>query len=123
MPAFRNELHRHDPELAFAIDWYPHLHSQYAQTAVELGGVGLLALAWVFWELVRGPHRDPRDAALSAALAAVYLTGFVAEPFFSKPLTLTLFAFMAGIISAGRTPQDSGNGTAGTSNGHVIADS
>lgn len=102
MPAFREQLRSHHPEMEFAVAWYPHLHSQYLQTAVELGAIGLLSLGWVFWELLR---RNPTRSATGAAAvvtAVVFAVGFVAEPFFAKPLTLVLFALFAGLIAAER---------------------
>jgi O-antigen ligase len=102
MPAFRTRLNEHHREMEFAIAWYPHLHSQYLQTAVELGIVGLLSLGWVFWELFRRRPQRPETGALAVVLGTVYLVGFVAEPFFSKPLTVVLFALLAGLIACDR---------------------
>jgi O-antigen ligase len=101
MPEFRNRV-ADDPELAFAIGWYPHLHNQYAATATETGLLGLLALAWIFFELLHSPNRRSAAAAMGWVLASTYLVAFVAEPFFGKALTLALFALVAGVISSTR---------------------
>jgi ABC-type multidrug transport system fused ATPase/permease subunit len=100
IPAFRNALDTSFQELKPSINWYRHFHNQYAQIATELGTAGLLALAWIFWELIRMPckHRETDAAAL--ILATVYLLGFLGEPFFHKQITLVMFALFAGLISA-----------------------
>jgi O-antigen ligase len=104
MPEFRARV-ADDPELAFAIGWYPHMHNQYAATATETGLLGLLALAWIFWELVRSANQRSAEAATAWVLASTYLVAFVAEPFFGKPLTLALFALVAGLISSATISQ------------------
>jgi O-antigen ligase len=100
MPAFRNALDTRFQPLKPSIYWYPHLHNQYAQVATELGIAGLLALAWIFWELIRAPHRRRETDAAALVLATVYLFGFLGEPFFHKQITLVMFALFAGLISA-----------------------
>ncbi len=102
VPAFRERLRAHRPEMEFAVSWYPHLHSQYLQTAVELGLAGFLALGWVFWELVQVRPGRPEFGAAAVVTAAVFLVGFIAEPFFSKPMTLAVFSLFAGIVAAER---------------------
>jgi hypothetical protein len=62
--------------------------------------VGLLALAWIFWELIRVPCKRRESDAAALILATVYLLGFLGEPFFHKQITLVLFALFAGLISA-----------------------
>jgi O-antigen ligase len=100
IPAFRRALDTRFKELKPATYWYPHFHNQYAQIATELGIVGLLALAWIFWELIRTPHARPETDAAALVLATVYLLGFLGEPFFHKQITLVMFALFAGLISA-----------------------
>ena len=98
--AFRQILDTDLPVLKPAIYWYRHLHNQYIQIATELGLAGLVALAWIFWELLRGPYPNRKMNAYSIVLAAVYLLGFLAEPYLHKQVTLVMFALFAGFISA-----------------------
>ena len=115
IPAFRKVLDTRFNELKPSIYWYRHFHNQYAQIATELGIAGLLALAWIFWELVRGQYRRRETDAASLVLATVYLLGFLGEPFFHKQITLVMFALFAGLISAEQleeasTTDDEGEG-------------
>ena len=98
--AFRQILDTDLPELKPAIYWYRHLHNQYIQIATELGLAGLVAVAWIFWELLRGPYPNRKMNAYAIVLAAVYLLGFLAEPYLHKQVTLVMFALFAGFISA-----------------------
>ena len=100
MPAFRRVLDSKYSELKPSIYWYRHFHNQYAQVATELGLVGLLALAWIFWTLIREPDRRRDTDAATLVLATVFLLGFLGEPFFHKQITLVMFALFAGLISA-----------------------
>jgi O-antigen ligase len=100
IPAFRRVIDSRLEKLKPSIYWYRHYHNQYAQVATELGAVGLLALAWIFWELIRAPHRRRETDAAALILATVYLLGFLGEPFFHKQITLVLFSLFAGLISA-----------------------
>jgi hypothetical protein len=100
VPAFRHVIDTRFEKLKPSIYWYRHFHNQYAQVATELGFAGLLALAWIFWELIRAPHRRPETDAAALILATVYLLGFLGEPFFHKQVTLVMFALFAGLISA-----------------------
>jgi O-antigen ligase len=100
MPAFRRELDSRFEKLKPSIYWYPHYHNQYAQIATELGTIGLLSLAWVFWELIRLPRQRRETDAAALMLATVYLLGFLGEPYFHKQITLVMFALFAGLISA-----------------------
>jgi O-antigen ligase len=113
MPAFRQALDTRFKELKPSTYWYPHFHNQYAQIATELGIVGLLALAWIFWELIRAPHKRPETDAAALILATVYLLGFLGEPFFHKQITLVMFALFAGVISAEQLDEDSTTGDEG----------
>ncbi len=100
IPAFRGALDTRFKELKPSIYWYRHFHNQYAQIATELGIAGLLALAWIFWELIRAPYQRRETDAGALILATVYLLGFLGEPFFHKQITLVMFALFAGLISA-----------------------
>jgi len=100
IPAFREALDTRFRELKPSIYWYRHFHNQYAQIATELGIAGLLALAWIFWELIRAPYQRRETDAGALILATVYLLGFLGEPFFHKQITLVIFALFAGLISA-----------------------
>jgi O-antigen ligase len=100
IPAFRGALDTRFKELKPSIYWYRHFHNQYAQVATELGIAGLLALAWIFWELIRAPHQHRETDAGALILATVFLLGFLGEPFFHKQITLVMFALFAGLISA-----------------------
>jgi len=100
IPAFRQILDTDLVELKPAIYWYRHLHNQYLQVATELGLAGLAALAWIFWELLRGPYPSRKIDAYAIVLATVYLVGFLGEPYFHKQMTLVMFALFAGFISA-----------------------
>jgi len=100
IPAFRGALDTRFKELKPSIYWYRHFHNQYTQVATELGIAGLLALAWIFWELIRGPHNRRETDAAALILATVYLLGFLGEPFFHKQITLVMFSLFAGLISA-----------------------
>jgi hypothetical protein len=76
--------------------------------------VGLLALAWIFWELIRTPCRRRETDAAALILATVYLLGFLGEPFFHKQITLVMFALFAGLIASeqldeGTTASDQSN--------------
>jgi O-antigen ligase len=110
IPAFQRVLDTRFEKLKPSIYWYRHYHNQYAQVATELGTVGLLALAWIFWELIRVPHRRRETDAAALILATVYLIGFLGEPFFHKQVTLVMFAFFAGLISAEDLEVNSPNG-------------
>jgi O-antigen ligase len=100
IPAFRQILDTDLVELKPAIYWYRHLHNQYLQVATELGLAGLAVLAWIFWELLRGPYPSRKIDAYAIVLATVYLVGFLGEPYFHKQVTLVMFALFAGFISA-----------------------
>ena len=100
MSAFRNALDTRFKQLKPSIYWYPHFHNQYLQVATELGVTGLLSLAWIFWELIRAPHKRRETDAAALVLATVYLLGFLGEPFFHKQITLVMFSFFAGLVSA-----------------------
>jgi O-antigen ligase len=100
LAAFKALLDSEFKELKPAIYWYQHFHSQYTQIATELGVVGLLALAWIFWELFRGPYTDAYTSAIGLVLGVVYLVGFIGEPYFHKQIPLVTFALFAGLISA-----------------------
>lgn len=100
IPAFRRALDTRFMELKPSIYWYRHFHNQYAQIATELGTAGLMALAWIFWELIRAPRKRRETDAAALILATVYLLGFLGEPFFHKQITLVVFALFAGLISA-----------------------
>ncbi|MCW8984708.1 MAG: O-antigen ligase family protein [Thermoanaerobaculales bacterium] len=109
IPAFRRALDTRFKELKPSIYWYPHFHNQYVQIATELGIAGLLALAWIFWELIRAPRKRRETDAAALILATVYLLGFLGEPFFHKQITLVMFALFAGVISAEQLDEDSAN--------------
>ena len=100
IPAMRQAIDARHGELKSSIYWYRHYHNQYAQVATELGIVGLLALGWIFWELIRRRRRRPETDAAALVLATTYLVAFLGEPFFHKQITLILFALFAGFISA-----------------------
>jgi O-antigen ligase len=100
IPALRRIVDTRFERLKASIYWYRHYHNQYAQIATELGTVGLLALAWMFWELIREPRRNRETDAAALVLATVYLIGFLGEPFLHKQITLIMFALFAGIIAA-----------------------
>ena len=100
IPAFRQILDTDRVELKPAVYWYRHLHNQYLQIATELGLAGLAALAWIFWELLRGPYPNRKIYAYAIVLAAVYLLGFLGEPYLHKQVTLVMFSLFAGLISA-----------------------
>lgn len=102
MPAFRHLLDTEFQELKPAVFWYRHLHNQYAQIATELGLAGLAALAWIFWELVRGPYHSRGVQASALVIAAVYLASFVGDPFLHKQLPLLTFALFAGLTAGAR---------------------
>jgi len=103
--AFRDLLDTDFPELKPSIYWYRHFHNQYAQTATELGLVGLLALSWIFWELMRGRHTHREIAAAALVLGTVYLLGFFGEPYLRKQVPLVTFALFAGLLSAAQLDQ------------------
>jgi O-antigen ligase len=107
IPALRRIIDTRFKELKPTIYWYRHFHNQYAQVATELGTAGLLALAWIFWELIRGPYKCRETDASALILASVYLLGFFGEPFFRKQITLVMFALFAGLISAEKLDEDS----------------
>ena len=107
IPAFRRILDTRFKELKPSIYWYRHFHNQYAQIATELGAVGLLSLAWIFWELIRARYRRRETDAAALILATVYLLGFLGEPFFHKQITLVVFALFASLISADQLEETS----------------
>lgn len=100
MPLFRDLLDTSYRELKPAIYWYTHLHNQYAQVATEVGLAGLLALAWIFWEVARGPYSDSETDGAALILTCTFLVGFLGDPFFRKQLPLVMFAVAAGLICA-----------------------
>jgi O-antigen ligase len=105
MPEFRRLLDTEFPHLKPAIYWFPHLHSQYAQVATELGLAGLLSLAWVFWEILRGPYRSREADGAAIVLATVYIIGFLGDPFLHKQIPLVAFAVFVGLLAhAGKDP-------------------
>lgn len=99
MSEFRRLLDTEFPHLKPAIYWYPHLHSQYAQVATELGLAGLLSLAWVFWEILGGPFRNREVDGAAIVLATVYIIGFLGDPFLHKQIPLVAFAVFAGLLA------------------------
>jgi len=99
MVRFRHILDTELTTFKPAIYWYRHFHNQYAQIASELGLAGLASLAWIFWALVRVPYRSRESAAAASTIAAVYLVGFLGEPFLHKQIPLIAFALVAGLIS------------------------
>jgi len=107
IPALRQIVDARFEELKASIYWYPHYHNQYAQVATELGTVGLVALAWIFWELIRVPRQRRETDAAALILATVYLIGFLGEPFFHKQITLIMFALFAGFIAGEDLEQNS----------------
>lgn len=109
IPAFQRALDTRFKELKPSIYWYRHFHNQYAQIATELGIAGLLALAWIFWELIRLPCKRRETDATALILATVYLLGFPGEPFFHKQITLVVFSLFAGLIAAEQLDEDSPN--------------
>ncbi len=113
MPAFRTAIDTRFPQFKPSIYWYPHFHNQYTQIATELGLAGLIALAWIFWELIRVPDRRREVDAAALVLATVYLLGFLGEPYFHKQITLVLFSLFAGLISA-EQPDKRGSATLST---------
>jgi O-antigen ligase len=113
MPRFRSLLDTEFKKLKPAIYWYPHFHSQYAQIASELGLVGIASLAWIFWTLVRGPYRSRELASAASVVAAVYLAGFLGEPFLHKQIPLIAFAVAAGLISAAQLDEEDPRTSAG----------
>lgn len=100
MHLFRDFLDDGYRELKPAIYWYTHLHNQYAQVATEVGLAGLLALAWIFWEIARGPHSRREADGAALVLTCTFLVGFLGDPFFRKQLPLVMFALVAGLIYA-----------------------
>jgi O-antigen ligase len=100
IPAFRGLLETQFEEFKPAISWYRHFHNQYAQVATELGLVGLAALGWIFWELVRTPRRNRETDATALVLAAVFLLGFLGEPYLRKQITVVMFSLFAGLVLA-----------------------
>jgi len=113
-PAFRRALDTRFKELKPSIYWYRHFHNQYAQVATELGIAGLLALAWIFWELIRAPYEQRETDAAALILATVYLLGFLGEPFFHKQIPLVMFALFAGLISAEQIEEADQKAASGT---------
>jgi len=103
--ALRHLLDTEYQDLKPAIYWYRHFHNQYAQVATELGLVGLLALGWIFWELMRGRYARRDIAAAAIVLATVYLLGFLGEPYLRKQIPVVTFALFAGLISASQLDQ------------------
>jgi len=99
MPEFRRLLDTEFPDLKPAVYWYPHLHSEYAQVATELGLAGLLSLAWIFWEILRGPYRNREVDGAAIVLATVYLISFLGDPFLHKQIPLVAFAVFAGLLA------------------------
>ncbi len=100
MTGFRHLLDTRYEDLKSAVYWFPHLHNQYLQTASEVGLVGAAVLLGMFACLVWGPYTDREDRVAAVILAAVFLLGFVGDPYLHKQLPLTLFATVAGVISA-----------------------
>jgi O-antigen ligase len=102
MVEFRHLLDTEYPDYKPAVYWYQHLHNQYAQVVTELGLVGLLALAWIFREILRPPQGSLTLARTAVFLTAVYGVGFVGEPYLRKQIPLVAFALVAGVIAAGQ---------------------
>ncbi len=100
MTGFRHLLDTRYKDLKSAVYWFPHLHNQYLQTASEVGLVGAAVLLGMFACLVWGPYTDREDRVAAVILAGVFLLGFVGDPYLHKQLPLTLFATVAGVISA-----------------------
>ncbi|MCP4896972.1 MAG: O-antigen ligase family protein [bacterium] len=100
MVEFRHRIDTHHPELHEAVYWFPHLHNQYLQIAVQLGAVGLIALVNIFVQLFRFRSSRPEWKRLATILGCVFLIAFVGDPFFHKQLTLVLFSLIGGLILA-----------------------
>lgn len=111
IPRLKHVLDTELQDLKPSIYWYRHFHNQYTQIATELGLTGLLSLAWIFWELIRGPFPSRELGAAATVITAVYLVGFLGEPFFHKQIPLIAFAVLAGLISSARLDDVDAAGT------------
>lgn len=100
MNEFRHEIDESRPDLREAIYWFPHLHNQYIEVAVQLGLVGLIALINIFVQLFRVRFADRETGRLAIILGCVYLIAFVGDPFLHKQLPLVLFSTLCGVILA-----------------------
>jgi len=100
MVEFRELLDTRYQDLRGAVYWFPHLHNQYLQVATELGFAGLVALFYMMYSLIRGPHQTRDDRKLATALVVAYAIGFLGDPYLHKQIPLVLFATVAGLISA-----------------------
>ena len=54
------------------VNWLPHLHNSYAETAVQLGAVGLALAFALLWALVRSSRRECRTGRLPADMCALF---------------------------------------------------
>jgi O-antigen ligase len=100
MPEFRRLLDTRHRDLKPFIYWFPHLHNQYLQVVTEVGLTGLGLLLYLMYCLIRGPYSNPDDRLAAIGIAAVYLIGFLGDPYLHKQLPLVMFATVAGMLSA-----------------------
>lgn len=77
--------------------WFPHMHNQYIQTAVQVGLVGLL-LCLVFFRLfLTMPLPDPATRVLRTTFVTLFLFACLGEPLWIKQLSNGLFTLFTGI--------------------------
>ena len=82
------------------IDFIPkyHFHSQYLNTLVQGGIIGLFLLLLLFYHFSKLSIADPELKELSLLIITLFLVGFIPEPLLMKQFTNTLFILFAGLF-------------------------
>jgi len=77
-----------------------HLHSQYIQTLVELGIVGIAFIIAIFYQIFKFKIIKDEFRELKYIFIVIFLVGFLPEPLFLKQFTNILFIFFISILYA-----------------------
>ncbi len=75
-----------------------HFHSQYLNTLVQGGIIGLFLLIMVFYRFATLSIAEPELKELSLLIVILFLVGFLPEPLLMKQFTNTLFILFAGLF-------------------------
>jgi O-antigen ligase len=99
--AAKEALYKNDHGFAKeVVDFIPkyHFHSQYLNTLVQGGIIGLFLLLMVFYHFATLSISDPELKELSILIVILFMVGFLPEPLLMKQFTNTLFILFAGLF-------------------------
>jgi O-antigen ligase len=101
--AAREALAKNDHGFSsYIISFIPkyHFHSQYLNTLVQGGVIGLFLVFGLFYTLAKLPIRDPELKELSQLTVVIMLVAFISEPLWAKQFTNMLFVLFSGLFLA-----------------------